>query len=258
MHGAEFPYQGSAGFHRTIQGDAAGRLWFVLEGALLRWDDAESAIDGSPPDARLEAPGTMFLGQYDDGSDRAFLGNWGQIWIWNDASTRVGTDMTYDEEFILIEGFDVADGRLVMVEPEPQYIGIYDPATLSADSPDPIATIDTDGYINPIHLWGNLVFAAYLDTVRIYDLDDQSLLAEIPYEPLGPPMTEMLYTSNGTLYMVLFDVVEVWTNVPDNPTLTQTLAFDPMLRAGGLGVYECLVDDECAPGRCISGKCTAT
>lgn len=57
--------------------------------------------------------------------------------------------------------------------------------------------------------------------------------------------------------MFLGATLEVWTDVPNNPTSTTSMDFDPMLTPSrSLAMFECLVDAECGTGRCISGQCT--
>ncbi|MCA9699734.1 MAG: hypothetical protein KC431_19565, partial [Myxococcales bacterium] len=238
----------------TMRVDAAGRLWVVSDLGMLRFDDAAAIDDASVADALLATPDTAFSGETHDASDRAFVAGGFGVWIWEQASTRIDLDADFDE-FLPADDpthVIVAGDRLVVAEANQPQLALYDAATVSALDPDPVALLP--GFTDPWRLYvrGNLLFVIDTAKLHVIDLDSLEPVGELAYDEDYEP-DELIYSSKHNLYLRLPDGVDVWSDVPENPSHVAFLSGDG--EALGMALQECFGDGDCDEGSCVSGLC---
>ncbi|NVB41319.1 hypothetical protein G6O69_26010 [Pseudenhygromyxa sp. WMMC2535] len=248
-------YDGWISERTTMRSDTGGGLWMVTEAGMVHFEDAGEIDAGSVADALLEIPsGLAVLGAIHEGSDRAFVASGSQLWIWEQASTRVGIDADFDESLPLIYANDliVAGDKLVISQFGEPKLAIYDAETVSAGNPEPEATLD--GLFNPggLYSWKDLLFIIDSGVIRIHDIDNLGLANNILYAAEGEP-AELIYSSSHVLYVRFADEVEVWSSVPDEPAKTQLLSAES--EALGMALEECFSDENCEFGQCVAGVC---
>ncbi len=247
-------FDGELVLRPTLRADAAGRLWGVSNLGMLRFDDANALTGDSLADALLEIPTYATNGEADAGVDRAFVANDNTMWIWNEASTRIGVDAEFDDALPLSSASHliVAGDRVIVAQFGEPKLALYDAATVSEAAPDPIATLP--GSFDPSHLYAraNLLFVVDVGVLHIFDLDTLELVTQILYDEEEEPV-EVIYSSKQNLYIRLPDTVNVWSEVPANPTPGPILLGEG--EALGMALQECFVANDCAEGSCVSGLC---